>query len=363
MLAGSAVVGMHVCHATLRGLTMHLKRPNRNSWAAAPHLEVQLTSQRSTPRYGIGLAVRWTSTHAETTGPGPMCPHRAQAVVQVAFQPRGEACTPARPDGRDALSAGHLPRVDRLAAGRPGAGVPGARGHPAAPASGRAPRRRRGHAHAARHGEFDGVRAYRRGRPAEAGGLEARPRAQAAGSDDLVSRDTQQAHRQELWLDFAHGPARPGTEPACRACAPGCCRPTGWAWTTACACRGEKCQARQRRRRTAAPSAWRHLAPVLSICGVTAAFPALRSSQLALPRDARDTLFLLAVIAWVMHAAGAQPACGAPPARGWGAGVARVAGLARRPLPGRWWLVGLLVVWRWRARFSPTAPLWGAKPG
>ena len=28
LLAGSAVVGMHVCHGTLRGMTLHLIAPN-----------------------------------------------------------------------------------------------------------------------------------------------------------------------------------------------------------------------------------------------------------------------------------------------------------------------------------------------
>ena len=63
-----------------------------------------------------------------------------------------------------------------------------------------------------------------------------------------------------------------------------------------------------------------------------------------LPRDARDTLFLLAVIAWVI-----MPQVGNLPAwcsllaggvlvwRGWLA-------LTARPLPGKWWLLGLLAV-------------------
>jgi uncharacterized protein (DUF58 family) len=48
-------------------------------------------------------------------------------------------------------------------------------------------------------GEFDGVRAYRRGDP-----LKLVVWKKAAKSDELVSRDTQQAQRYELWLDFTH---------------------------------------------------------------------------------------------------------------------------------------------------------------
>ena len=63
-----------------------------------------------------------------------------------------------------------------------------------------------------------------------------------------------------------------------------------------------------------------------------------------LPRDARDTLFLLAVIAWVMlpqvtHLPvwASALAAGVLVWRGWLA-------MAARPLPGRWWLVALLAV-------------------
>ena len=64
----------------------------------------------------------------------------------------------------------------------------------------------------------------------------------------------------------------------------------------------------------------------------------------ALPRDARDTLFLLAVIAWVLlPQVGNLPlwcsllAAGVLVWRGWLA-------MASRPLPGRWWVGGLLAL-------------------
>jgi len=50
-------------------------------------------------------------------------------------------------------------------------------------------------------GEYDGIRAYRRGDPLKLVVWKKAARAQAAGSEDLVSRDTQQAQREELWLD------------------------------------------------------------------------------------------------------------------------------------------------------------------
>ncbi|MHB1248590.1 MAG: transglutaminase family protein [Polaromonas sp.] len=69
-------------------------------------------------------------------------------------------------------------------------------------------------------------------------------------------------------------------------------------------------------------------------------FPALRN----LPRDTRDTLFLLGVIAWVLvPQLGRLPwwcsalAIGVLLWRGWLA-------VQARPLPGKWWLAGLLVL-------------------
>jgi uncharacterized protein (DUF58 family) len=53
-------------------------------------------------------------------------------------------------------------------------------------------------------GEFDGVRAYRRGDPLKNVVWKKAARAMATGSGELVSRDDQQNHGHELWLNFAH---------------------------------------------------------------------------------------------------------------------------------------------------------------
>ena len=57
MLAGSAVIGMHISHATLRGLTMNLIAPEPHFAGAAATIGIKLTSERATIRHGIGLAV------------------------------------------------------------------------------------------------------------------------------------------------------------------------------------------------------------------------------------------------------------------------------------------------------------------
>ena len=60
LLAGSAVVGMHLCHANLRGLTLHLKAPEPHFLGTSAAFEIQLSSDRKSPRYGIALAVHGT---------------------------------------------------------------------------------------------------------------------------------------------------------------------------------------------------------------------------------------------------------------------------------------------------------------
>ena len=62
----------------------------------------------------------------------------------------------------------------------------------------------KGHATSQGIGEFDGVRAYRRGDPLKLVVWKKAAKSLGSGADDLVSRDAQQSHRQELWLDVAH---------------------------------------------------------------------------------------------------------------------------------------------------------------
>ena len=58
MLAGCVAVGMHVSHATLRGLSMHLMPPEPQYAGSAAVFRVVLHNARRSARYGIGLAVR-----------------------------------------------------------------------------------------------------------------------------------------------------------------------------------------------------------------------------------------------------------------------------------------------------------------
>ena len=196
LLAGSAVVGMHVCHATLRGLTLVLSPPEAQFAGHSTTLSVVLTHMRKSVRHGIGLAVldathedRWAWTDV---------PAQGSCIVQVAFKPerRGlHQVPPLTAETRFPLGTFRVWTVWRPAAKVLVYPKPESFPPPLPPGEPRA-----GGAMATRaqnSGEFEGVRAYRRGDP-----LKLVVWKKAAKSQELVSRDTMQAQRYELWLDF-----------------------------------------------------------------------------------------------------------------------------------------------------------------
>jgi uncharacterized protein (DUF58 family) len=196
LLTGCGVVGMHVCHATLRGLTMNLMAPDPQFAGASATLRIVLTNGRASTRHGIGLAMldsrqedRWVWTDV---------PALASSTVEVAFKPerRGlHRVPPLTAETRFPLGTFRVWTVWRPAAQVLVYPAPEAFPPPLPPGEPRA-----GGAANARvqsTGDFDGVRAYRRGDP-----LKLVVWKKAAKTDELVSRDTQQAQRYELWLDF-----------------------------------------------------------------------------------------------------------------------------------------------------------------
>jgi uncharacterized protein (DUF58 family) len=195
LLLGSAVIGMHVCHGTLRGLSMNLVAPETHCFAGSNvTVGVNLVSNRNSVRHGIGLAVlgsgQWTWTDVEPQG---------STKVQVAFKTerRGLHRVPAlTAETRFPLGTFRVWTVWRPAAQVLIYPAPEAHAPPlplGEPRSGGATSTQRHNT-----GEFDGVRAYRRGDP-----LKLVVWKKAAKSDELISRDAQQAQRLELWLDLA----------------------------------------------------------------------------------------------------------------------------------------------------------------
>ena len=109
LLTGSAVVGMQVCHGTLRGITMHLIAPEAHFAGANVTIGVNLLSDRRSVRYGIGLAVlgtqhwSWTDVPAQgSANPWRYGCHQCFPVHQLSSDPYRKFCAIRRDQPRDA---------------------------------------------------------------------------------------------------------------------------------------------------------------------------------------------------------------------------------------------------------------------
>jgi uncharacterized protein (DUF58 family) len=193
LLAGSALVSMHLTHGTLRGLTLRVKPPAPVFLGQPAEVEVVLTSPGAA-RHGIGLSVRRSHPHFAWCD----VPAQGSATARVTFAPRqrGLARVPTlMAETRFPLGLFRAWTILRPAAAvliypqpeHPPAPLPPAR---AVPGMARGAR-------AADGGEFDGVRSYRRGDT-----MRRLVWKKAAKTGELVSRDTSESTSRELWLDF-----------------------------------------------------------------------------------------------------------------------------------------------------------------
>ena len=201
LIAGSAVAGMHLCHATLRGLHLHLLPPAPQFLGAGVPLQVQLTNTRRSPRYAIALAVRNDDAPAWVWSDVPA---QGSTQVQLTWRPtqRGRQRVPPIvlqtrfPLGTFRAWSYWRPAAQVLVYPQPES--------PATPlptgASDADPHGARTVAKGTGQDEWDGVRAYRRGDTRKQIVWKKAAQALAAGSDALVSRDTVATPRQTLWL-------------------------------------------------------------------------------------------------------------------------------------------------------------------
>ena len=198
LLAGSGVVSMHLTHATLRGLTLHIKPAAPVFAGGAAVLDVVLTSPGAA-RYGIGLKV---ASESERLLTWINVPALGQAPAQVSFvaAQRGLHALPTlSAETRFPLGLFRTWAVWRPAAQllvypqpeQPAVPLPAARVVPGGPTSART----------LDAGEVEGVRAYRRGDPMKLIAWRSAAKTLEAGGD-LVSRDTSGSAQRELWLEW-----------------------------------------------------------------------------------------------------------------------------------------------------------------
>lgn len=205
LLAGAGFVSMHLTHNTLRGMTLHLRPPQSGFAGEALGLEIVMSSPKRA-LYGVGLSFDDSPDRRDDVFVD--VPAGGQTVAQLALVParRGLHDVPTmHVETRYPLGLFRAWTIWRPAARvlawpvpeRPAAPLP------AVPAlAGESSLRRH-----ADGGEFDGVRAYRRGDP-----LKHIVWKKVAKGGDLVSRDHAATMQHELWLDWQQTPAS-GTEP------------------------------------------------------------------------------------------------------------------------------------------------------
>ncbi len=195
MLSGCALVAMHVGHATLRGLSMNLTPPQPQFANSSATIGVQIQSERASVRHGIGLAVMgsghwlWTDVPAQgscTVHIAFKLPsrglHQVPTITAETRFPLGifRVWTVWRPAAKVLVYPAPEPFPPPLPPGQP---------HTDGAAA----------TQLSDHGEYDGVRAYRRGDP-----LKLIVWKKVARAGELVSRDTQQMQHLELWLEQGH---------------------------------------------------------------------------------------------------------------------------------------------------------------
>ena len=211
LLAGTALVGMHVCHGTLRGLAMNLIAPSAHYAGESTAFDIKLTNNRRSVRHGIGLSVLDPQAVNGKAGAARRLawtdvPAQGSSLVQVAFTPqrRGLHRLPTlTAETRFPLGTFRVWTVWRPAAQVMVYPAPEPNPPPLPPGVPRA----QGAGSAARaqgSGEFDGVRAYRRGDPLKnvLWKKAAKSSGQNGENGGLVVRDIAQAQRHELWLDI-----------------------------------------------------------------------------------------------------------------------------------------------------------------
>ncbi|MFN7725115.1 MAG: DUF58 domain-containing protein [Rubrivivax sp.] len=196
LLAGVGAVSMHQTHATLRGLTLHLRAVQPVHAGQLALLDVVLDNP-GRQRHGVALFFQ-ERREGGATWDACDVPAQGQAQVRLGFVPphRGLHAVPTVvvetvfPFGLFRAWSQWRPAAQVLA--WPALETPASPLPAPSPVPGVAQRARQHHG-----AEFDGVRAYRRG-----DNLRQVVWKKAAQTGQLVSRDTRSSAAEELWLDW-----------------------------------------------------------------------------------------------------------------------------------------------------------------
>lgn len=198
LLAGSAVVSMHITHGTLRGLHLHLKPIAPTFAGLNVPLEVVLQT-RGAARYGLGLklqsAADMTLVWVDVPAQGQITAHLGWTADKRGLHAAPTLTVETRfPLGLFRAWSVWRPAAQALVYPQPE--------HPCPPLpASRSLTTATGGARSSAGQELEGVRAYRRGDALKLVVWKKAAQAQASGGD-LVMRDTASTTSQELWLEW-----------------------------------------------------------------------------------------------------------------------------------------------------------------
>jgi uncharacterized protein (DUF58 family) len=205
LLAGAGLASMHITHATLRGLTLHLRHAPPG-FAGEPAMIDVVAQSPDTLRHGVGIGFDAKERRHHNVWVDVPAQGQAQATLSFVPPSRGRHTVPTlRAETSFPFGLFHAWTVWRPAAQvlawpqpeRPPAPLPSARS-----AAGESNTARRSEG-----GELDGVRAYRRG-----DALRRIVWKKAAKTGALVTRETSSAASRELWLDWQSSAQAAGIE-------------------------------------------------------------------------------------------------------------------------------------------------------
>jgi uncharacterized protein (DUF58 family) len=201
MLAGAGLVSMHMTHANLRGLTLHL-RPTTSGFAGQNVVLDVVVTNPSAGRAGLQLKFDDHGQHGRASA-WLDAPAGGQTQAQLSFVPphRGWHNVPTLvlatvyPFGLFRAWTVWRPAARVLAWPTPEAAAPPLPPSAGSPGDERAARRDAG-------SELDGVRPWRRGDT-----MRQVVWKKVARSGEMVSRETAGTATRQLWLDWAQTPA------------------------------------------------------------------------------------------------------------------------------------------------------------
>ena len=289
LLAGSGAVSMHVTHGTLRGLTLH-RAPAPVFAGESRRSRVCSPARQRALRHRPALA----DARRPPRAPGSTCRRKARPARRSAIRAatRGLHALPALsietrfPLGLFRAWAIWRPAAQLLGLPAPSARRRHCRRHARSGPAG--PQQPLG-----RGGEMEGVRSLPARRPAALVYWKKAAKALASGGE-LVSRDTAGAVHQQLWLDW-QACATLAPEQRLSRLAPGCWRRSARRRIRLVLPGASIPSPAGRRAATPLPEALALWLTVPERPRLCAALPAGR-----LPREGRDTLFLLGVIGWTV---------------------------------------------------------------